>query len=173
MATKIAPFTLKDPDICVKCGQDMPEGTHATWLREPECKGYYHPTCEAKPIIAALTKIKVPAADSPVGYVWMRQNAIPCTEGPELKPLATILAAAATPLPGPWKEQPQVSADGILLNALAQAILPKIHQQIAEAIKSQQPRIIVNVYCPKPGDEVKALDLLSKELFLLEKVNEL
>ena len=191
--SKINAFTLKDPDVCVRCGKDMQAGEEVSWLRNPVSKGYFHTLCEAKPVQEHLLKIRVPAADSPLGYVWARPGAIPDgTEGqdresysdtqdrdsyvpdPNLKPLKTIPGADA-PLPGPWEQKPapQVNADGILLNALAQALLPKLSAQIAEAVAKGQPRIVVNVYVPKPGDEAKALDLLSKELFLLNSVQSL
>lgn len=154
MATKV-PFTLKeDMEVCVKCGHDMKAGTIVTWLREPNRKGYYHPACEALPTRKELTKVRVQAQDSPLGYVWMRVNYIP---------------EPALVMP----HTPEISPDGKLLNALAQALLPELNKKIAEAVANQQPRIVVNVYCPKPGDEVRALDILSKELFLLEKVQQI
>lgn len=195
MASKIAPFTLTDPDMCVKCGKDMPEGTEATWLREPDRKGYYHPACANLPTQEGLTKVKVQAQDSPLGYVWMRVNAIPTrsllgettpatrlvpTEAKETNGEANLQTRQARPvqvvqdtvLPRvpEGNERPQLNADGILLNALATALLPKLGQLVSEAIAKHEPRIVVNVYVPKSGDEVKALDLLSKELFLLDKV---
>lgn len=164
---KIAPFTLKEPDICVKCGNDMPVGTEATWLREPERKGYYHPACEAKPTIEALTRIKVVAADSPLGYCWMRQREIPTDARLGETTPATRLVPSHNPTPKPVAVEPtsQIGPDGILIDTLAKLLLPKLTEAF-----NNHPRIVVNVYVPKAGDEVKALDLLSKELFLLDKV---
>jgi hypothetical protein len=208
MATKIAPFSLTEPDICVKCGGDMAIGSHATWLREPERKGYYHPSCGTLPTIEALTKVKVQAQDSPLGYIWMRVNAIPAqsllgettpatrliptevTDGnttehvaPESTDRVPAMASQESirslfndpritaPLPSPWEvKTPAPSADSILVNAIATALLPALGKMVSEAVANGQPRIVVNVYVPKKGDEVKALDILGKELFLLESV---
>lgn len=160
MATKIAPFTLRDPDLCVKCGVTMPSGTVATWLREPERKGYYHPACEAKPTNEQLVRVRVPD-DSPMKYSWIRVSDI------NSKPVDTEKLST-----GPKMESGVVppGADGILLQALTAALLPSLTAQIAAAVANNQPRIVVNVYCPRPGDEVRALSALSTELFLLQEV---
>lgn len=181
--SKIAPFTLPSPDQCVKCGLEMPKGTECTWLRDGNARiGYYHIECKDKPTIPALTRVKVKDSGSPLGWVWMRVNAIPDTKErygpqptalPSLRPMLDKLNDM--PLPGAWEVKPAptppaptISAEGILLNALAQQMLPAITKMIAE----RAPRIVCNIYVAKAGDEVKAMELLSKELFLLQSVSE-
>ena len=136
---KIAPFTLKDPDICVKCGNDMAVGTEATWLREADAKGYYHPTCEAKPNIEALKKVRVAAADSPLGYVFMRKGAIPASTPLGETTPATKLILSHNPTPK--TEEPKISADGILIEALAQTLLPKLTAALGNQPRNRRERL--------------------------------
>jgi hypothetical protein len=152
--SKINAFTLKDPDTCVRCGMDMPEGTVVSWLRMPTAKGYFHTGCVDKPIIESLLKVKVQAADSPLGYIWMRTCTIP--EGTPLGETTPATRLIPSHNPDPTHEQ-----------------VADLIQQIAEAVAQNQPRIVLNVYVAKAGEEVKALDLLSKELFLLNSVQKL
>jgi hypothetical protein len=195
MASKIAPFCLRAPEICVKCGEDMPAGTVATWLRSPNEKGYYHPMHESMMTNPQLVRVKVPD-DSPLKYSWMRvcdiQNKsvdtekLPSGHKTETEVKHAPIFPVVTVAPGakglmekgvasvrPELGAPAVSPNDILLNALVQALLPSLTERIAAAVANDQPRIIVQVFVPKEGDEVKALDVLSRELFKLVGVNQI
>jgi hypothetical protein len=165
-------FTAQESDVCCKCGNDIEIGQEISWLREPERKGNFHVACAALPTQEALTKVRVQAHDSPLGYVWLRVNAIPAgSKLGETTPATRLVPTQAVPISS--TTVPNVSTDGVLLNAIATALLPALGKMVSEAIAQGEPRITVNVYCPKPGDATKALDILGKQLFLLDSVREI
>jgi hypothetical protein len=84
---------------------DMPEGTVVSWLRTTVSKGYFHVACLEKPVIENLLKVKVQAADSPLGYVWMRACIVPNgTPLGETTPATRLIPSHnPDPLPGPWE----------------------------------------------------------------------
>jgi len=157
-------FTVREPDICVKCAQPIAVGQEICWLREADRKGYYHANavCIEKPIIMALTRVRHEDASSPFGYAWVREKDLPMQPVVNTSPAKTVEPAVS-------ESAPVINADGIIVNAVAKALLPALGKMIAEM---KGPRIVCNVYVAKAGEETKALDLLSKELFLLQSTQE-
>lgn len=148
-------FRLSEPDLCCKCGKDIPAGTHVSWLRDPGRKGYFHPDCVQLPTQRELTMVRVEDSEAKAGFRYVRvrdqrQKAVP--------PVAPALA--------------KPDKDGVL-GALVAAMEPHINARIAEALAKHKPGIVVNVFVPKSGDEAEALALLGQELFALQSVRTL
>ena len=153
---RINAFTSKLHDTCVKCSKSITPGQEVGWLRDANRKGHFHSECASLTTIEALALVRVQDQGTREGYRYVRVKDLGGVQAllPE-HPVATRLAA-----PAPARSP---NADGILVTE------EKLADLIAQAV-AKMPRIVVQVFVPKPGDEKAALELLSKELFMRSEV---
>ena len=172
---KIASFTAKERDTCVKCRNPIEPGQEIGWLRDANRKGYFHEQCSSLPTVEGLALVRVDDPSTREGFRYTRVQDLGGVQAllPE-HPVAARLAVpmlmpmmhssgADAPLPGPWKVK-EANADGIIVNRETLA------QLIAEAV-AKLPRITVNVIVSPEQDPEAALEMLSKELFNRTGVN--
>jgi len=167
MATIIKAFTAKEPDICVKCGKPIAIGQEISWLRDAERVGYFHVEERSMETIMALTKVRVTDPGAQLGWRWVRERDRGTAHPAIYTPVLPVLSVSRDDKPQAQptaisKEIPsEVSTDGIIVAAVAKALLPAIGKMIADA---KGPRIVCNIYVNKSGEEIEALNSLSKEL---------
>ena len=167
MATIIKAFTSKEPDICCKCGETILVGSEVSWLRAAERIGYMHIECRDKETIMALTKVRVTDPEAQLGWRWIRERDRGTAHPAIYTPVLPVLSVSrddkpqAQPIAISKEKSSEVSTDGIIVAAVAKALLPAIGKMIADA---KGPRIVCNIYVNKSGEEIEALNSLSKEL---------
>lgn len=170
--TTIKAFTAKEPDICVKCGEQIKIGDEISWLRDAERVGYFHPEERDKETIMALTKVRVTDPTAQLGWRWIREKdrGVPGMTAIFTPVLPVLTVSRAGQSDEKIKEHVQITSlpaavetvsDSFIVQAVAKAVMPMLRKMITEV---KGPRIVVNVYVNKSGDEIEALETLSKEL---------
>ncbi len=135
-------FSLREPDTCVKCAEEMPIGTEVSWLRDPGCKGFFHTECRDLPAQPHLVLIQKQDPTSPTGYVWARAGGSPLP--PRTQPKA-IMALHDPNVVSTAPAVTQAPAQGVL-EALAQAIMPYLKVQVAAQVDAALAKVTVRVH---------------------------
>jgi hypothetical protein len=146
---KIASYTAKVADICVKCCKPIEPGQGIGWLRDADRKGYFHEECASLPTQEALTMVRVQDQEARAGYRYVRVQDLGGAQA--LLPEHPVATRLATPVKVP-------NADGILINQTT------LNEMVAQAV-AQLPRISVTVVVRDKADVEAALQLLTTELF--------
>lgn len=136
-------FSLREAEVCCKCGTRMPIGTEVSWLRDPEARGFFHISCGHLPAHPGLVLRKRPDPTQAIGYVWARVG-----NASSLPPRTQPKAIMALPDANTLSTAPvatQAPAPPGVLEALAKALQPFLAVQVAAQVDAVLAKVTVRV----------------------------
>lgn len=135
-------FSLREAEVCCKCGTRMAVGTEVSWLRDPEARGFFHVSCGHLPAQPGLVLRKRQDPTNALGYVWARAGDA-STMPPRTQPKA-IMALHDPNTVSTAPAGTHAPAHGVL-EALAQALMPYMAAQVTAQVDAALAKVTVRV----------------------------